>query len=464
MKPILFVVASATAYKIQKPFAEFCVRQGRRVAFVFDREPDALFEQVAHDAQQLGGTAISLDASIAPGPHSSPWGFFNRPPARAKAFEEVRQQHVTPRTAPFSEVIFGRLAASRAVLKKIKPCVMVVAEDGIAGPLTLIAAAQQMSIPVAVLPYGYGTQRDFEIALEAKSKRGEIERPDGANGEAIRRLAPEWIKKGQFEGALLFPPEYIVALESAGIHINDAWIVHGGTADRLLVESPQMYDLYHSEGLPREKLVMTGSPYGDFILDALAAHPDAQGAFRQPRRITPGVCRILVSWPPSYHGERAEFSEFTTYLEMTRTVLRRLVELPNARVTVSIHPAVGAGDRAAVAETGVDVSDEYVLRLIPQHDIYVSYFSSTIRWAVACGKPVLNYDAYKLNLDVYAGAPGVMTTSSLDELMRAAADLAGSEPSFMNAASQQIEVAGRWGLLDRPAMPRILAEIDQLQH
>ena len=462
MKPILFVVGTATAYKIHKPFAEFCVAQKRRVDFVYDREPDALFAQVTADAKALGGGAVSLDAAIGPGPHETPWSLFNRPPSRAKAFDAVRKNNTTSRLTAFSNAIFGRLAAAKGLLKKLKPAVVVVAEDGVAGPLALIAAAQQAGIRVAILPYGYGTQRDFEIALEAKSKREEVERPEGAFGEAIRRLAPEWIKQGPFEGTLLFPPDYIVALESAGIHINNAWIVHGGTADRLLVESPQMYDLYHSEGLPREKLVMTGSPYGDFVMDAVAAHADAQAAFRQPRRITPGICRVLVSWPPSYHGERGEFSEFSTYPEMTRTVLRQLVDLPKTRVTVSIHPAVGASDRAAVAETGVNVSDEYVLRLIPQHDIYVSYFSSTIRWAVACGKPVLNYDAYKLNLDVYAEAPGVMTTASLDELMRAAAELAGSEASFTNMAAQQIEVAGRWGLLDRPAMPRILQEIDAL--
>jgi hypothetical protein len=462
MKPILFVVGTATAYKIHKPFAEFCASQRRRVDFVYDREPDALFAQVTADARALGGEAVSLDASIGPGPHQSPWSLFNRPPARAKAFDAVRKSDTTPRMAAFSNATFGRLAAAKALLKRLKPAVVVVAEDGVAGPLAVITAAQQMGIRVAILPYGYGTQRDFEIALEAKSKRGEVERPDGANGEAIRRLAPEWIKQGEFEGTLLFPPDFIVALESAGIHVNNAWIVHGGTADRLLVESPQMYDLYHSEGLPKDKLVMTGSPYGDFVMDAVADHAEAQAAFRQPRRIMPGACRVLVSWPPSYHGERGELSEFTTYLEMTRTVLRRLAGLPDTRVTVSIHPAVGASDRAVVAETGVDVSSEYVLRLIPQHDIYVSYFSSTIRWAVACGKPVLNYDAYKLNLDVYTDAPGVMTTASLDELMRAAADLAGSESSFSKVASQQIEVAGRWGLLDRKAMPRILQELDTL--
>lgn len=461
MKPILFVVGSATAYKIHKPLAEYCVQQGRTVAFVYDREPDALFEQMQRDSQALGAAAQSLDAAIAPGPHNSPWSLFNRPPARTRVFDSLRKQQATPRMAAFSQIIFGRLAASHALFETLAPSVVVVAEDGVAGPLTLIAAAKRRAIPVAVLPYGYGTQADFEIALETKAALGELERAEGPVGEMIQRKAPEWIKQGKFEGALLFPSEYVVVLESAGIHVNNAWVVHGGTADRLLVESMQMLDLYRAEGLPEGKLVVTGSPYGDFMLDALATDPDARAAFRQPRKITPGQTRILVSWPPSYHSERSQHSEFPSYLEMTRAVLAGLQGLANTTVTVSLHPAVNADDGAAISAMGVNISDDYVLRLIPLHDIYVSYFSSTIRWAVAAGKPVINYDAYKLALDVYDAAPGVITTPSVARVLGLAAEL-GADEVFAELASRQVAVAERWGMLDAPSMPRILAEIDRL--
>ena len=461
MRTILFVVGSATAYKIQKPFAEFCVQQGRAVAFVYDREPDALFTAIEKDAESMGSTATSLDAAIGAGPHESPWGFFTRPPARAKAFDQVRQKNPSPRMTAFADLIFGRLAAATAILKRLRPSVLVVAEDGVAGPLAMIAAAAREKIPVAVLPYGYGTQRDFEIALETKAASGELERPDGPCGEAIERMAPEWIKQGALAGSLLFPAEYIVALESATIRVNNAWVVHGGTADRLCVESPQMMRLYQSEGLSAEKLALTGTPYGDFVLDALDSDPEARAAFRQPRKISPGRTRILVSWPPSYHAERAARSEFETYLEMTRTVIDGLRALPDAEVTISLHPAVPADDRAAIEAMGVTLSDRYVLELIPLHDIYVSYYSSTIRWAIASGKPVLNYDAYQLELDVYDAAPGVITTSSHQHLMAKARELAADEV-FARVAGEQVTVAADWGLLDQRAMPRILAELDRV--
>lgn len=462
-KPILFVVGTATAYRIQQPFAAFCVQQGRRVAFAYDREPDALFETIAADAAKLGAVAVSLDASIAAGPHRAPWSLFNRAPARARAFNAIREQSASARMKAFSNIIFGRLAAATALVKRIDPAVVVVAEDGVAGPLQIIAAAQRARIPVVVLPYGYGTQQDFEIALDAKSSRGELEHATGPEGDAIREHAPEWIKQGAHAGALLFPAEYIVVLESAGIHLRNAWVVHGGTADRLCVESPQMMRLYQSEGLPTEKLCLTGSPYGDFVLNALQQDTAAGSAFRQPRRIGSGETRILLSWPPSYHAERGSASEFPTYLEMTRAVLNGLKQLQQVRLTVSLHPAVSAADRDAIASYGVELSSQYVLELIPRHDIYVSYYSSTIRWAIASGKPVLNYDAYKLRLGVYDSAPGVVTLASAGEVVARAAQLSSSGAAFADLAGAQVKVAPEWGLLDAPAMPRILAELDTVR-
>jgi hypothetical protein len=127
-----------------------------------------------------------------------------------------------------------------------------------------------------------------------------------------------------------------------------------------------------------------------------------------------------------------------------------------------LHPAVSTEDRDAIAAMGVELSSRYVLVLIPANDIYVSYYSSTIRWAIASGKPVLNYDAYKLNLDVYDAAPGVVTLGSAREIVARAAELATSDQAFADLAAKQVAVAPEWGLLDAPAMPRILAELDRL--
>jgi hypothetical protein len=276
----------------------------------------------------------------------------------------------------------------------------------------------------------------------------------------VQALAPQWLKKGAHAGALMFRPEYIAASEALGISLRDAWTVHGGYADCLCAESEQMASVYRSEGVPSGKVVLTGTPYLDTVFDACVRDPAARGALRKPRRIQPDVMRILISWPPSYHAERGGLSEFGTYSEMCREVLGGLKALPHTRLTLSLHPAVQGEDLAAVRQVGIEPTSEYVVPLIAQHDVYFTYFSSTIRWAVAAGKPVLNYDAYRLDLDVYARAPGVHTSPVFEELRNLALAWCTSPGAYDEAAQRQVEQAEFWGALDGKCNERILAEID----
>jgi hypothetical protein len=217
-----------------------------------------------------------------------------------------------------------------------------------------------------------------------------------------------------------------------------------------------MMALYRSEGIPQRKLALTGTPYCDLMAQVLASDAQAKSAFRQPRSIEPGVLRLLVSWPTSYHAARGEHCEFPSYEEMSQSILGWLHALPHCRLTVSLHPAVPDALRVLLEDMGLNISSEYVIELIPKHDIYISYFSSTQRWAIACGKPVVNYDAYRVQLKIYDGAPGFIGTSSFEEFKSAVLHLTGSENAFNRLAQAQIDVAEHWGRVDGGSMDRIL--------
>lgn len=460
MKPVLFVVGSATSYRLQRLLAEYCVHHGRQVAFLYDGKPDALFSEVQADARLLGAPAVSLDDRLREDQRPKlRWSLMPHP-VRAFFFSLIALRV----GGAFTRALGARIAAAQQVLEELCPNAVMVSEDGISGPAAVMAAARSLGLPVIDLPYGYGTQDDLEIVLAAKEASNELIRLGrGPLAWLLAWLAPTWIKKGRFAGALIFPLPYIVAREALGMTLRNAWIVHGGYADRLLVESEQMMDLYRSEGLPEKKLVLTGSPYCDSMHRALSDDLAATAAFRRPRAVQPGRLRILVSWPPSYHASRGGHSEYPTYEEMSRDILTWLSALPGCELTVSLHPAVQDEMRKFIGRLGVSISDEYVICLIPKHDIYISYFSSTIRWALACGKPVVNYDAYRLGLDVYASAPAFFNVSAADQFKRQVAFLTSSLEGFAKASSDQASVAKRWGMVDGQCMSRILAEIDSIE-
>ena len=53
--------------------------------------------------------------------------------------------------------------------------------------------------------------------------------------------------------------------------------------------------------------------------------------------------------------------------------------------------------------------------MVPASDIYVASISSTIRWAITCGKPVVNYDVYRYRYTDFLAVPGVLATEEQAE-------------------------------------------------
>lgn len=496
MKPILFFVSATSSYRLLRIVAAHFVRQGRAVAYLYERGDDSTLQLITADAaesqspvfafeQEIAATVGSIKAPLLknhPHPLSTsrlsrivsaigsrrldsllrlflPAKFAERV-ARSLEYRAWGSRLVALRD--YRAKLGTELAAAVRVVSRVNPAAMVVTEDGVAARLTIHTAAREAGVPVIEVPFGYAVAKDLEVALENKRAAGELEVVDGICGRLIHRFAPQWIKRGAFAGALMFPAPYIVAAESLGMTVRDPWVIHGGYADKLCVESEQMLEVYQREGLPANKLTLTGTPYCDSMVRALEFDHAAKAAFRQPRRILAGHTRILVSWPPSYHAERGAHSEFPTYRDMSLTLLGWLSRLEHCQLQVSLHPAVPVSERTALIEAGIQVTDEYVIDLIGRNDVFITYFSSTIRWAIAAGKPVVNYDAYGVALDVFDSAPGVKTVNTADEFRATVTGLLASDESFAAVAAEQIAVAPRWGVVDGGSTARILDVVDEL--
>jgi hypothetical protein len=492
VKPILFVVGAMSSYRLQRLIADACVSRGRPIAYLYARGRDDTFERIRQTAEAQRVSAYAFEAEVTAGTPYRPLA--RRSPQRETAmaldvlarsaadvgeapFVERIRRRVRKRRAervanrlqlhadmtpllPYRAVLGPQVAAADRLLRSIAPSALVVSEDGLSALLPIHAAARERRIPIVDMPYGNGQRRDLEISLEPKAERGELPRAEGPEGELVKRFAPQWIKRGEFDGAMMFPPAYVLAAESLGMTVRDAWIIHGGYADVLCVESEESLRVYRSEGIPESKLRLTGSPYCDAMFAAMQRDAAAKAAFRQPRRIDPARTRILVSWPPSYHADRGRFSEFPTYTDMSVTLLRWLAERPNCDVTISLHPAIPDADRQAMRDAGLQLTDDYVIDLIPRHDVFVTYFSSTVRWAIAAGKPVVNFDAYRIGLKMYDGAPGVLTVPTFASFQDAVSGLIAPDGTFRRLAEAQIAVADTWGLVDGLSTERILREID----
>lgn len=429
--PILFAFGNVASMRLQLILARRVKQMGSAVSFLhWGSADDALCTEIG----DLGPIRTLPEVEARAG---QPWG----------------------RVGMFLDYHRRKIDAAAAVIRDVAPRAIVVSEDGISGDLHFLAAAKRLGVRLVDVPYGFNLPRDLEADIQEKVTAGEVYRAEGRMGFALRLLAPRWIKRGNYAGTLMLPPDYTLAAVLAGIRLRDAWFVHGGMADVLCAEGPRSIAKYLEAGVPRRNLNETGSPYADEMAASVREHPAALAALRKPQRIDPSHTKLLVSWGPSYHERRPGLNEFADYEQMTNSILTRLRDIAGLQLTVSLHPACGPEVRRLLTDWNVPMTDEYVIRAMPKHDLFLSFFSSTIRWAKACGKPVLNYDAYDWGLTTFNG-PAFASFRRADDLIACAAKFASSVQAYEEVAAIQCRVAAEEGPLDGLSCSRIYSVIN----
>lgn len=365
---------------------------------------------------------------------------------------------------PYRALLRRQIGGARTILREASTSLLIVLEDGPGGDAALIAAARETGVPVLSVPFGVGESRDYDNFLADKHAEGALNVVDDDDiGRFLRAHAPHWIRKTPYGDVVLFPDTFVAARMLEGLDLPQPWTVHGGHADRLAVESPAMRRIYRREGVPEAKLADVGTVYCDEMRAALDRSEDARRAHETGRKIAPDRTSLLVSLPPSYHATRADRCDAPTYREMCRRVLDTLTGLPRTDVTMSIHPATDPGEAEAIRASGLAVTDQWMVPLIPLHDIFLTDFSSTIRWAITAGKPVVNYDAYGFGLDTYAAVDGVKTFRTCADAAAWLRVLCDDDAVYEAEAARIRAHAADWGTLDGRNVDRLFALMEGME-
>ena len=354
-----------------------------------------------------------------------------------------------------------KLKAAKQVIKKIKPNIIITSDAGISGNHWLLTVAANRKIPVLVCPYEFSSSTDLENELSLRESDNTIIYPQGVYGNKVIKYYSHWLKKGKYANALFFVPEYIFALEKSGIKVPNPWTVPGGLFSKIAVESNRMLSHYLRESIPLSKLTVVGSVYCDLLYRTLQESKCYQIAYAESKPIFSTKKRILVCWPANYHSTRGKFCEFLSYEDLSQQVLLFFQSLSGIELTISLHPAIDSKNAIMIRDLGVTVSNEHVIDLIPKHDIYISCFSSTIRWAIAARKPVINYDFYGFRLADYDGIESVFYVDKFSDYKKTIIFLL-EDKHYLAAAKKQALESVAWGNVDGDNFNRIYNLIENL--
>lgn len=324
----------------------------------------------------------------------------------------------------------------------------------------IIRAGHNLGIPTVIVPC------TMSNALEMAESYLHDERYslDKFSNLLVSKKFPEWKYVHHNKSLLRLPAAHALAMILLRLSPPRPWINNSSFADFIAAESTSMIEYYTREEIPRRQIVLTGSLSHDRLSESLMSATKLKADLCNKYQLSPDKPLLLSALPPDQHylaGGRPE-CEFSTYHELVDFWIKSLAEVRNYNVVINLHPSVAYDDFRYLEKFGVTIAREDITSLIPLCDLFVASVSSIIRFAIACSKPVINYDVYKFNYDDYLNISGVLTVQSKKDYLEILEKLTTDGQKLSQIALKQSVYSKKWGDLDGHAGDRIVALFDQV--
>lgn len=324
----------------------------------------------------------------------------------------------------------------------------------------IIRAAQLNSTPVVIVPFTIVNTLEwaeafFEIPLYQVN--------NGWN-RLIARAFPRWVLEHKGH-RLILPPLHVLGCEYFDMVPSVPWLINSGDSDAIAAESHFMFDYYIRAGIQKEKVRFTGALSDDKLFALLKERDFHLTELGRRFDISIRGKVILIGLPPDQFGaEKRQGCEFEIYEDLIGFMVGVVTSFSSSKVTVliNLHPRIKNEDVVWLSALGATIIDEPIERLVPLSDIYVAVASATIRLAISCGIPVVNYDAYQYDYDDYKGLAGVCDVKSKLDYENVLGALINDQLFYSKIHEAQKETASKLCLVDGKAGERMLNLFDRL--
>jgi hypothetical protein len=342
--------------------------------------------------------------------------------------------------------ILQRYALCDEVLSRQSFTTIVLCEDNIEfDTATWILAARQRGIRSIIVPYTIANAVEL---TEAYVFNEALQLEASLANRAFARWFPKWCAHHKGRSFLRCNVVRIAAIEILGLAPPNPFLLNSGTADAIAVESPAMFDYYAEAGIPSEQLVVTGTLVDDLMFEVKADASGRRRALLEENKLPLDQPILLCAFPPDQGVFDRPGCEFRDFDDMIEYWGRRLGAVKDWNVIVARHPKTPPDRLDALRQFGLALTHRDTASIVPLCDLYVASVSATIRWAIACGKPVINYDAYRLDFQDYAGMEAVLWSNAREDFERTLTEATSDAAHLARLQAAQRREAPRWGFPD----------------
>ena len=352
----------------------------------------------------------------------------------------------------------ARMSAYRSHLKRTQPNIIILPEDvvGLVTPL-MIRGGQEQGIPSLIVPY---TIADQQEAFRSLQSRPNYQMHHWVN-YPVALLRRSWVMRQDGIALVRLPAAYIVGHTLTRTSPPDPWMMNSGYANAIAVENRAMFDFYRRAGIPETKMQIVGAAYDDQLAGFLNNKKAELEKLGGELGVTVDKPLFVIGGCPDQSGSCPAF-EFRDMADFAAHLAGALAPLKDDYFMIvrphPNYPELGTMlSRYGFISTEIDTA-----RLVALSDVYVAFASATIRWAIACGIPTINYDVFQYDYDDFKKVSGVMNVMRYDDFRSTVERMRPNNPERAKLAERARTEAPRWGQLDGKSLDRIVALIESL--
>ncbi|MBL9130462.1 MAG: hypothetical protein JNG86_04635, partial [Verrucomicrobiaceae bacterium] len=331
----------------------------------------------------------------------------------------------------------------RAFITRTRPAAILLPEENLEYlSHVLTREATRLGVPSLVLPYTLDNPLEACEAYHCHPRH----RVSGTLRQWFAKKHPQWAREHRGVTLLRIPFPAALAMQQFGFAPPDPWQNTCSFATRVLLESDAARRAYASSGIPDEKFAIIGSTVHDRMAAILSREAENRAELLHELGLDPKRPVFLAAIPPDQFNTKRAGCEFASHAEIVTFWLETL-SATGWNVIVNLHPHLKPEEIDFGAWPNVKYSARPTAEVIPLCDVFVASISATIRWAVACGKTVINHDLYLYRYDDYTGAPGVIHLETKAAFTAEVARVATQPPASTPHSD--------WGILDGKSGERL---------
>ena len=129
----------------------------------------------------------------------------------------------------------------------------------------LIKAANQEGVPSLIVPYALSDPKGSATFRLRQTESDSQYFAELVSGRWVEKKHPNWVFHYKGRRLLYLPVGAALAAQVLDIMPENPWTIGGGKASRMAVESHRLRKMFLDQGIPSEKMVVTGKPTIDQI-------------------------------------------------------------------------------------------------------------------------------------------------------------------------------------------------------